>query len=332
MYFRIGLAALVVAGTAAATAPAHAEEARTLAGPGTGDAEMFVTYVGCQDFFGPTTAPQSRLNLGPGAAPRGRRSLGLVPTGPGTASGPYTRFASLAALDASFSATSQTGTSGVSYVWVTAPDALPGTAWSGRAETSLPAGGWQQVDAGSLTYTWQLVDLATRRPVAEAGTATAAEFAAAHGDGGGYVVTGFGCDGRPVNIDAVRSASATWDFEGMALSTTIAAGADQVPAGEAVVLSGRVSDASGRLMGDPLVLETRAPGGQWRRVGGPQLVDPDGTTRAEARPEQTAEYRWYRPESQYADEGWSEAVLVRVQEPAAEQKDPGQQKDEAGRT
>ena len=312
VHVRIGLAALVVIGTVGTAAPAHAEEVRTLTGPGAAGSDMFVTYVGCEDFFGAAAAPQSRLNLGPGAAPLGRRSLGLTPQGTGTASGPYVRFASLAGLDTSVSVTSPGGTSGVSYVWAITPDALPGTAWSGRVATSVPPSGWHHVDPATLTYTWHLVDLATRRPVADAGQATPAEFAAQHGDGEGYVVTGFGCDGGSVNLDGVQAGGTTWDFEGIELSTEITAGATEVPAGTVVPVTGRVTDGAGRLTGDPLVLESRTGDGPWRPVGDPEIVDPDGTTRAEVRVDATTAYRWHRPESQYADEGWSEPVVVHV--------------------
>ena len=110
--------------------------------------------------------------------------------------------------------------------------------------------------------------------------ATPAEFVAAHGDGPGYVVTGFGCDGRAFNIDAVRGVGQTWDFEGMTLATAITASAPQVPAGQDVVISGHVTDAAGRVTGDPVVLQARTPGqGEWRAVSELTLVGPDGWSR-----------------------------------------------------
>jgi hypothetical protein len=314
---RIGLAALVVLGSAGAAAPGWAGDTRTLAGASSGSSDMFVTYVGCSSFFGPSTAPRSRVNLGPLAAPAGRRSLGLIPQGAGTASGPYTTFTSLRALDASVAATAAAGTTGVSYVWTITPDTLPGTAWSGRADTAVPAGGWQDVRPADLTYTWSLVDLGTRQPVADGGRATPAEFAAAHGDGHGYVVTGLGCDGSAFNIDAVRSGGTTWDFEGITLSTAIGGGAASARPGDKVTITGTVRDATGRVTGDPLVLEARKPDGVWQPLGDPRLADPDGTTRLEVVVETTTEYRWHRPQSQYADEGWSDTVTVRVEEPPA---------------
>ena len=62
--------------------PAEADGTRTLSGPVTGDANVYLTYVGCDSLFGNAAAPTSRINLGPYAAPLGRRSLGLVPAKP----------------------------------------------------------------------------------------------------------------------------------------------------------------------------------------------------------------------------------------------------------
>ena len=99
-----------------AAAPAQAQETRTLTGPATGDQGVFLTYVACSGLFGQATAPVPRINLGPYAAPLGRRSLGLVPTGTGTASGPYVRFDSLTSLDTSVSVAATGGASGVSQL------------------------------------------------------------------------------------------------------------------------------------------------------------------------------------------------------------------------
>ena len=94
----MALVASITTLAALGAAPAHADATR-LSSAGTGDPDVFLTFVGCSELFGAARAPQSRLNLGPYTAPLGRRSLGLVPRGPGTASGPFTRFASLAGVD-----------------------------------------------------------------------------------------------------------------------------------------------------------------------------------------------------------------------------------------
>lgn len=298
--------------TALGTVPAQADGTRTLTGPSTGDADVFLTYVGCGGLFTAGTAPQSRLNLGPYDAPLGRRSLGLVPSAPGTASGPFTRFDSLAGVDASLSVASTSGSQGVSYVMSITPSSPPGTAWSGRAALTATAGVWTDVSAAALTYDWSLVDLATLAPVAPAGSATPSAFATEHGDGAGFVVTGFGCDGQSFNLDAVSGAGSTFDFEGIALTTTTAVDREQAAAGEQVSVSGRVTDGSGRTTGDPLVLESRRPGGEWSSTRQVVLSDPSGLARVDVTVTETTEFRWHRPESQYADEGWSEPVTVTV--------------------
>jgi hypothetical protein len=318
MRLRTTLSAVAVAtlATTLGTVPAQASGSRTLTGPATGDPDVFLTYVGCGDVFTQGAAPQSRINLGPYSAPLGRRSLGLVPAGAGSASGPYTTFDSLAGLDASLSVASTSGTTGVSYVVTVTPSSPAGTAWVGRADLTARPGSWSQVSPSSLTYDWQLVDLSSRAAVSPAGSATPAQFAADKGDGQGFAVTGFGCDGRSFNLDAVRVGSSTLDFEGVALSTAAAVdGPQSVAAGKDVTLTGRVTDASGRVTGDSLVLESRAPGGAWKQVGQAVLPDRDGVARVVVPVTETTEYRWHRPESQYADEGWSAPVTITVTAP-----------------
>ena len=269
---------MVVAAAALLTAlgavPAQADGARTLTGPSTGDADVFLTYVGCGGLFTPGTAPQSRLNLGPYDAPLGRRSLGLVPSAPGTASGPFARFASLASLDSTLSVASTSGSRGVSHLMTITPSNAPGTAWSGRATLTVAPGGWTAVSAAALTYDWTLIDLTTLAPVGQAGASTPSAFAAEHGDGAGFVVTGFGCDGQAFNLDAVKASGSTFDFEGVQLSTAAEVDRQHAAAGDEVTISGRVTDVSGRVTGDALVLESRRPGGEWVSTGRTVLSDP----------------------------------------------------------
>ncbi|GAA5121645.1 hypothetical protein GCM10023339_38760 [Alloalcanivorax gelatiniphagus] len=311
--------------------PAHAEGAQTLSGPATGDAEVYLTYVGCESLFGAAAAPQSRINLGPYAAPMGRRSLGLVPAGPGSASGPYARFGSLAGLDASLSVAATGGSRGVSWVMAVTGSSPVGTAWRGRAAVSVPAGSWSAVSAADLAYDWTLVDLGSGSPVKDVGTGTPAQFAAEQGDGVGFVVTGFGCDGKAFNLDAVRASGSTFDFEGVQLTTSLSAGRQQVAPGGEVELTGRVTDASGRVTGDPLVLESRTPGGAWSAAGRPVLADRDGIARVVVPVSETTEFRWHRVEGQYADEGRSQSVTVTVTQPEKQpEKQPEQQPEGAG--
>ena len=216
MRLRITMALVASTTTLAAlgATPAQADASNTLSSARTGDPDVFLTFVGCDNLFGAAQPPQSRLNLGPYTAPLGRRSLGLVPSAPGTASGPFTRFDSLATFDSTVAVASTSGSQGVSYVMSITPDNLPGTAWRGRAALSAPAGSWTTVSTAATAYDWTLVDLSTLAPLGEPETATTAAFAAAHGDGAGFAVTGFGCDGSPFNLDAVRGSGSTFDFEG----------------------------------------------------------------------------------------------------------------------
>lgn len=313
MRTRIGLTTLALATGLALMPVAHADAPGT-PGPDDGADDVFVTYVGCEGFFEEAVAPQTRIDLGPFEPPLGRRSLALVPSSPGTAAGPFSRFASLAGLDAGVSVSAPSATSGVSYIWAITPDVQPGTAWSGRAEVAVAGGGWHEVRAASLRYDWSLVDLGTGRSVTSAQQATPAELAASHGDGHGYVVTGFGCDGHTFNIDAVRVSGGALDYEGVPLTTTIEV-PDQVASGEAVMVSGTSKDAAGQLTGDPLVLESRAPTGVWTRLGDPHAADADGVIRADLVVTGPTEVRWFRPESAHADAGWSDSVLIQPREP-----------------
>lgn len=298
--------ATVVALLTAAAVVAPAATAGNGASPAAGPS---ITYVACEDFFGPTAAPATRINLGPGDAPAGRRSLGLVPSGPGTATGPVTWFTSLSTLAARVSVSAGRGTLGAAHLWVTTPDAPAGSAWLGSATVPVPAGGWTSVDARAIEYTWRTVDLRTRSAAPQVEAGRIDEFVARHGDGAGYVVTGFGCDGQPFNIDAVVTSAGSIDFEGLQLQTQIG----RAPGSSgATVITGKVVDGSGRVTGDPLQLQRLRPDMTWADEGPVTLADPDGTARTEVDPEGTTTYRWHRPEGQYADEGWSDTVTVEV--------------------
>lgn len=295
-----------------AAAPAQGDGAvTTMTGPGASGDAMFITYVGCAALDGAATAPISRLNLGPGAAPMGTRTLGIVPRGQATASGPTVSFDSLAGLGVGLQVRSEVGTTGVSHVWLSTPDAATGHAWRGSAALSVPPGVWQHVDTAALVHQWSLVDLATGQ-VAASESATPAEFAARHGDGPGMAVTGFGCDGHAFNLDAVTADGHTWDFEGLSLTTSIRASAPAVARGAEVSVEGVVTDASQRVTGDPLVLQTRVPGTEQWRDASPLTYTVEGASRVSVKIDHTQELRWLRPTSEYADAGASEPILVTV--------------------
>ncbi len=298
-----------------AMAPAQAADggsSTTMTGPGSALDGMYLTYVGCDAIGDAASAPGTRINLGPGAAPLGRRSFGLVPAGAGTASGPTISFLSLASLGSGLDVRSESGTTGASYIWVTALDAPPGHAWRGRASLTVPPATWQHIDTATVPYEWQLIDLSTGMAMAVE-SSTPAEFTGRHGDGAGFVVTGFGCDGNAFNIDAITGNGRVWDFEGLSLATSITASAPAVGSGDQVRIAGSVSDGTGRITGDPLVLQSRVPGTDaWTDASPLTYMGPDGSSRASVTVTETREFRWLRPESQYADAGASDPVLVTV--------------------
>jgi hypothetical protein len=305
--------------------PAQADDpaaVTTMTGPGSALDGMFLTYVACDAIGGPASPPSTRINRGPEAAPLGRRSFGLVPSAPGTASGPTISFLSLASLGAAVEVRSESGTTGASFIWVTSLDAPAGHAWRGRASLSVAPATWQRVDTATVPHEWQLVDLTTGLSVAVE-TSTPADFVAVHGDGAGFVVTGFGCDGNAFNVDAVRGTGHVWDFEGLTLATSITTSAPQVASGEQVTVAGSVTDGRGRVTGDPLVLQSRVPGvGEWTDESPLTYMGPDGFSRATVTVTETREFRWLRPESEYADAGASEPVLVTVAAAAPEPAAP----------
>ena len=261
--------------------------------------------------------PATRINLGPGAAPLGRRSFGLVPTGAGTASGPTISFLlprprSAPALDVR----SESGTTGASYIWVTSLDAPPGHAWRGRASphgpsrdagsTSTPRRVPPRVAAGRPDHRRASMAVSPRRPPSSwRGTATARA----------YVVTGFGCDGNAFNLDAVTRQRSRLGLRGPdALHLDHRVRAPAVAPASRSRIAGSVTDGTGRdhrRPADPPVARARD-----RRLDRRVPADLHGSRRLLAcrrRPSpRRREFRWLRPESQYADAGASDPVLVTV--------------------
>ncbi|WP_426246298.1 hypothetical protein [Nocardioides sp. LHG3406-4] len=290
--------------------PAVAAEARVVPGSTTLDDQTFLTYVPCAGFFGGgATAPGLRINRGPDAAPMGRRSFGLVMAGTGTAAGAVHQTVSMGRLGpVSMSVNPERATSGVAYVWYTSAALPAGQAWLGRADLSA-APGWQRVEVSAAAFSWQAYDLATRQPQGAPTTASVPDFVAAHGDGPGYVVAGFGCNGASFNLDALGYGASSYDLEGFAATTTIAV--DQGPAGQPVTLRGWSERDPGRRLGDPLVLEQQVAGtSEWRPVTDPLFADPDAVVRTTVAPEVPTSYRWRMGDSEYADANISEPVLV----------------------
>lgn len=311
------LVAAVVAALSSPFAPAMADDTVVVPGLAFPASDTYLTYFGCVDLYhADTRSPQVRIGRD-GTVPAGRRSFGLRMPGAGTAAGPVRRVESVASTTvAGFTARSDQGGAGVAYVWYSAPDLVPGQAWAGRADLRTgPV--WQYVDLASATYTWTRYDAATGAVVEDGGSATIADFTAAHGDGPGYLLAGFGCDGQPFSVDALRFGSpgsvTTYDLEGIAVATTMRASHGVLPPSGEVTLTGVTLDTGGVPIGSALVLQARPEGQKMFTATGHAIHSgPDGVVTAIVAPEVTTDYRWYLPETGLADAGYSQPVRVVV--------------------
>ncbi len=314
-------AAVLALGAGLVVAPAHADDRVVVPGtrfPATG---TYLTYFGCVDLFHvDQRGPQALLKRDT-AAPLGRRAVDLALPGTGTAAGSVSMFTSIADAVSSLSVRAAAGSDGVAHTWYLAPDMGPGEVWSGRADLATGVDGWQQVDATGATYTWTRYDAATGAALEDGGAATIDAFTAEHGDGPGYVLTGFGCDGRTFGVDAIRAglpgSVTTYDLEGWSVSTTIAANRRQVTTGQSVTLTGRSVDAAGQPMSAVVELQARPRGAaDFTPVAETVVAAAEGTVSTTVRPEVTTDYRWYFAERGYADEHVSSVTRV-VVKPAA---------------
>jgi len=166
--------------------------------------------------------------------------------------------------------------------------------WFGRAALSAPAGGWTQVDAAGLAFTWTKYDMLTQSRLDETAPRTRIPaFIKQHGgDGPGFFTIGFGCDGRSFSTDAWRigapGAVTTYDLEGLTTTTTISGPDGAIDAGQEVTLHGSVLDNTGAPLTDArLVLESQGPNGDWSLVEGADGADVAVTVA----PEVTTTYR-----------------------------------------
>lgn len=313
---------IAIAGAAAAAlmplVPAYADSTVTVRGAAfPTDPAAQLSFVGCADpFVRGEDHLQPYVGLGPGDAPAGVRSLGYDLVG-GNAIGSLHYLDSVAATTvAGMSVAAPEGAAGVSYVGYQEPaDRGTGPTWIGRAELTVPAGGWHTVDVTGLVFTWQRYDTLRQRAVGTSVTSAriAAFVRARGGDGPGFVTVGFGCDGRAFSMDAWRigrpGAVTTYDFEGLATTTAIDGPDAPVDAGGEATLRGRVATSAGVVLPHArLVLEQREADGSWTIVAG---VDGADVTHA-VRPESTTTYRWHFVDRPLAEGSVSAPFTVRV--------------------
>jgi hypothetical protein len=329
-------AVIVIAGgiTAAVlqAAPASADTTVVVRGLGFPSAGLTgLAITGCPGLFDRVAEPVTSY-LSRGDSPIGTRSLKYDLAG-GNAVGSQQAVASMTGTSvAGLSVRAPGGTSGVAYAGYQ-PPADWGTSrmWVGRADLSAAPGGWRSVDATGLTYTWTRYDLATQQRLPETadGTATVRAFAAAHGgDGPGFYTVGFGCDGQPFNIDALRSGSpgavTTYDLEGYTSSTAISGSASTVLAGEPVTLAGSLQDELGRPVPHGLlVLESRGPeDAAFTPVKGVG-ASVDGEPSVSVTPSARTAYRWRFAGTWSVDGSVSPSFTVQVGTVVTAERQPG---------
>lgn len=265
-----------------------------------------LSYVGCNSLFGrtgDTTTPRIGLDDG---TPLGRRALGFDLQG-GNAVGSLHYVSSFAATTSvAVSVSAPAGTTGVAYAAYQAPTQI-GTSemWIGRAPLTVPAGGWTQIDTIDLAYSWVDTDTSTGRPIIPFGATVAPapvsasphQLARAFGpDGAGVFTVGFGCDGNPFAIDALRLGDAdgvtVYDLEGLTSSVRlIGPGKHDVKAGDPVTLQAVLRDGSGdRISHGTVLLSAKAKGGVWQTVTALDASDTDPSFTVE--PEKDTVYRF----------------------------------------
>ncbi|WP_134741761.1 hypothetical protein [Nocardioides sp. 503] len=322
------LAAATVA-SVASVAPAHADSTVTVRGTAFPDARAQLGFVGCGSLFARTAEPvQPRIGRAPGLAPAGQRSLGFDLAGGNAMGGLFSVASVTRTVTAGMTVHAPVGATGVAYAGYRSPaDAGTSLAWFGRATVTAAAGIWQNVDATLLSYVWTQYDLATGRVVTPASTApatTVRTFAAAHGgDGPGLFTVGFGCDGQPFSMDALRSGTAgdvtTYDVEGLATSTEMVGDRTTVEAGESVELHGVLNVEGGVVPHATLLLEELPAGAQrWTTVA---VVDADDA-HVTVTPTTRTSYRWRFVDRPLAEASESLTYVVDVAAPAAQTPAP----------
>ncbi|MCW2795501.1 hypothetical protein [Nocardioides sp.] len=315
-------------------APASADTTITVRGTDfPSGIEAQLSFVGCENPFLRTTEPLApTIGYGPGTAPAGQRSLGWDLAG-GNAIGSLHYVASMAGTTvAALSVHAEARADGVAFAgYVDPADTGTGVMWVGRSALSAAPGAWRTIDAPGLTYTWARWDNTTQQVLETADPATVSEFMAAHGgDGPGFYTIGFGCDGTPFHMDALRIGSpgdvTTYDLEGLTTSTTMgAASARSIVAGQQVTLTGALRDGSaGRLPEATVILEARQFGdGDFRTV---EVVPADTTDPTYVvEPTTRTTYRWRFAGRPLAEASTSRPVTIDVASAltAAQQFDPG---------
>ncbi len=311
---RAAVVLVLALATLTLTRPASADGVVVVPGTSFPAGGTYLSWFGCAGLFEPAAAGPTASVARDARAPLGSRATRLAMPATGQASGPVTRVDDVAAAPWSMWVRPASGGQGVAHVWYVSGDLDEGQVWSGRADLTATAGAWQHVDPATATFSWSRLAAATGEVLERSGEATLARFTRVHGDGPGYLLAGFGCDGEPFLLDGVEGGSTTYDLEGLPVSTTIQASQSHVARGAEVTLTGETLEDDGVATGAALVLEARPLGAA---AFAPVREEPvpgraDGSVVTTVTPEQTTDYRWFMPATGYADAGWSPVTRVRV--------------------
>jgi hypothetical protein len=283
--------------------------------------ESQLNLVGCDSVFARTPeAVAPTLGVVPGG-PSGKRSLGFDLAG-GNAIGSVSYVDRVAATTvAGMSVYAAAGTTGVAYAGYQAPkDVGTSRVWIGRAALAAPAGTWTNINVPGLGYAWTQYDMSTQQPIGgDVGSSGIPAFVQAMGgDGTGFYMVGFGCDGNAFDTDAWRvgtlTGATTYDFEGYTTRTTIAGPGEPIEPGRRATLTGTVVDGSGAPVAGRAVLEAKQGDGTWDTVD----VAPGPNPSAVVRPDRTTTYRWKSFDRARYEGSVSDPFTVEVQDPAGE--------------
>lgn len=284
-----------------------------------------LNLVGCASVFGRTSEQVvPTIGVVPGR-PGNKRSLGFDLLG-GNAIGSVSYVDRVAATTvAGMSVHADAGSTGVAYVGYQAPkDAGTSLVWVGRAPLAVPADTWTPVNVTGQGFAWTQYDMSTQQPIGgEVGTSGIPAFTKAMGgDGPGFYMVGFGCDGNAFNTDAWRIGTAagvtTYDFEGYTTRTTISGPDAAVEPGQPVTLTGRVVDGSGAPVDGRVVLEAKTGDGPWQTVD----VAPGPNPSVVVRPEESTTYRWKLYDRARFEGSVSAAMTIKVVKPAEPSEEP----------
>jgi hypothetical protein len=291
-------------------------------------AKSQLNLVGCDSVFARTSETVApAITVVPGR-PGNKRSLGFD-LGGGNAVGSVSYVDQVAATTvAGMAVHAEAGTIGVAYVGYQAPqDVGTSLMWIGRAPLAVPASSWTSINVPGLGYAWTQYDMSTQQPIGgEVGSSGIPAFTRAMGgDGAGFYMVGFGCDGNAFNTDAWKigtfAGATTYDFEGFTTRTTIAGPEGPIEPGKRATLTGTVVDGAGAPVGGRAVLEAKQGDGTWDTVD----VAPGPSPSAVVRPEKTTTYRWKFFDRARYEGSVSGPLTVTVEDPAeqpAEQPTP----------